>query len=249
MEETISFVTEKTDETRSRFQDAPWANESFRITIGGVGSIGSWLLLALSRTCQHSLTIYDDDFIDATNMAGQMYRLKDIGQLKTKSAVDLVSEMTNRVFITSLGRFTGQEDLDTFDSVCFACFDNIDTRKVMYDRWKAKAEKVKADGKSDLLKYCLFVDGRLTAENYQVYFIPYTSKKAMAQYEKELFSHAEAAIVPCSFKSTSHFAMMIAARMVQGFTNWVAAVKGSEYELPFKISENGSLFDIEITNL
>jgi len=58
-------------------------------------------------------------------------------------------------------------------------------------------------------------------------------------YEKHLFNDSEVADLSCSYKQTSHFAATIAAKMVQGFTNWFVR---DTAELPFFYEEIGNLF-------
>ena len=60
------------------------------------------------------------------------------------------------------------------------------------------------------------------------------------RYQKEfLFDDSEVEDTNCSYKQTTHFAAAIAAKMVQGFTNWLIK---DEAEVPFYYEEIGSLF-------
>lgn len=83
----------------------------------------------------------------------------------------------------------------------------------------------------------------MAAEFVQIYFI--TPSRA-DKYEREhLFNDSEVSEAVCSFKATSHFGALIAARMVQGFTAFLANSKMQDdvYDLPFMVTENGPLFE------
>ena len=72
-------------------------------------------------------------------------------------------------------------------------------------------------------KKCLFIDGRLAAEEFQVFCITGNDRYHQDMYMKEhLFSDAEADETICSYKQTSHCANMIGSIMVNLFVNFVA---------------------------
>lgn len=224
------------DVKKSRFRDASWFEKldayTVPIIIGGVGGIGSWLTLFLSRMLPPSsyIILYDFDKVEEVNIAGQLFRLKDVGKLKTTAIKEIAEE------------FSGYDKIviqpDRYDSeslkspVMFSCFDNMKARKDMFDNWLSEAEKYPDS---------IFIDGRLNAEQFQVYYVTLENAK---EYEKNhLFSDSEVEDTNCSYKQTTHFAAAIAAKMVQGFTGFL----DETYELPFKYEEIGPLFFNETT--
>jgi len=211
----------KIDTTKSRFRDALWFNKidgySIPIIIGGVGGIGSWLTLLLSRVVNSDtpIIIYDMDSVEEINLAGQLYKITDIGKSKVHSV---------KLSIIAEGKY-GSSSL--VSPVMFSAFDNMTARRIMFDNWKKETETYKDS---------LFVDGRLLAEQMQVFFV---TPERIPLYEKHLFSDADVPDLSCSYKQTSHFAAAIAAKMVQGFTNWFVQETS---ELPFFYEEIGNLF-------
>ena len=70
---------------------------------------------------------------------------------------------------------------------------------------------------------CLFIDGRLAAEEFQVFAIQGNDTRAIEEYSsKWLFSDYEAEETICSYKQTTFMANMIASIMVNVFVNFVA---------------------------
>lgn len=86
----------------------------------------------------------------------------------------------------------------------------------------------------------------MSAEFIQVFFI--TPSRADWYEQNHLFSDEEVRDEVCSFKATSHFGAMVAARMVQGFTAFLANSKMNDdvYDLPVMLSENGPLFETTV---
>lgn len=221
----------KIDITKSRFRDALWFDsiESLQIPIiiGGVGGIGSWLTVLLTRVLPSNMSIYiyDIDNVEEVNLAGQLYKSSDIGKKKTEAVKKIAKEFSNFSNINCMEKY----DRDSLASpIMFSAFDNMQARKDMFANWKTEAAK-NPDA--------LFIDGRLLAEQLQVFFV---TPETAEQYEKKyLFSDQDVEDASCSYKQTSHFAAAIAAKMVQGFTNWLA--KDYAYT-PFLYEEMGMLF-------
>jgi molybdopterin/thiamine biosynthesis adenylyltransferase len=219
------------DVKKSRFSDASWFSKvkefDIPIIIGGAGGIGSWLALLLSRVMlpSTSIIVYDFDSVEEVNMAGQLYSKHDIGRNKVDAIQQIVEDYAGREIFSVSEKYTKESSRSP---VMFSAFDNMEARKVMFENWKEEAR--------DYPDVSIFIDGRLLAEQLQVFFV---TPDKIEQYEKHLFDDSEVESESCSYKQTSHFAAAIAAKMVQGFTNWF--VKDT-CELPFKYEEIGSLF-------
>ena len=120
-------------------------------------------------------------------------------------------------------------------------FDNMAARSTFYEKWKQKVLSYPAG--SDNRKKCLFIDGRLAAEEFQVLSIQGDDERAMVEYEnKWLFSDSEAEETICSYKQTTFMANMIASVMVNVFVNFVANQCGPiiDRDVPFFISYDAS---------
>jgi len=225
-------MTEPINVKQSRFRDASWFekinNLTIPIVIGGVGGIGSWLALFLARTLPRTshLFLYDHDNVEEVNMAGQFYESTHIRMLKVRAAQNVILRFSG------FGRISAQAERYVKESlaspIMFSAFDNMEARKVMFENWAAESKKHEES---------IFIDGRLLAEQLQVFFVtPETAER----YQKDhLFDDSEVEDANCSYKQTTHFAATIAAKMVQGFTNWLA---GDAAVVPFYYEEVGSLF-------
>ena len=218
---------------RARFSEADWLTDrKWTVTIEGLGGIGSWVALLVSRSVYPlKLLLYDMDIVSEVNIGGQLYGPDDVGLKKTD-----VSQ-------TNIGKFSGVYDIITFEefketsvisSVCISAFDNMKARRAMFNVWK----------NAHFPGGTIFIDGRLLAEYYQIYFV---TPDRIEEYEKTLFDDSEVEQENCAFKQTTHFAAMIASKMVQGLTNWIVNNKGGNRELPFKYTEVGPLFHVEIS--
>ena len=215
---------------RARFKDAIWANSKETIVLGGAGGISSWTAILLARSNQHKIIIYDFDTVDTSNTGGQWYKESQIGVSKTQAVIANVKEFCKDADITPMREYVASS---MKSPIMIGGFDNMAARKLMYDNWKSQSDRE------------LWIDPRLSAENYQIYFV---TPDRQERYEATLFTDEQVKDEPCTFKSTSHFAAIIGGRIVQGLNAYLANKKVGEeiYELPFFIHEVGQLFEIKI---
>jgi hypothetical protein len=193
------------ENSRARFSDAKWMPGGETIIVGGVGGIGSWVSLFLSRI-GHSIYMYDMDTVETTNLAGQFYKFADIGSPKVEAVRKNCMEMSSisgRQIRFMNGAYTNGSMTTT---IMMSCFDNMAARKLMFESWKS------VEGRE------LFVDGRMTAETGQIYFVQKGGEEA---YEETLFADDEVEDLPCSFKATSHNGALIGSQMISGLNNFL----------------------------
>lgn len=219
----MEVLEERVEMKHVRFSDAPWFGEKKEIIIGGVGGIGSWVALFLSRI-GHSLTVFDMDNVDLTNMAGQCYAQNHVGSSKVEAVANVCKMFSGEDIRVNNDRYTDKSITSKF---VITCFDNMESRTVMFERWKLLYEKTKDDS-------MLFIDGRMTAETGQIYFV---TPDRMKRYEDTLFDDSEVEDLACSFKATTHNGAMIASQIVSGFNNHMSNLKmGFEFrDVPFSI--------------
>ena len=226
----------------NRFKDAEWFGENKSILIGGVGGTGSWLSVLLARTGDHEFYIYDDDEFETHNAAGQFVQNDQIGLSKVQACENNIKSFAgeNVEINTFRSRYTKDSPSNP---IAFACFDNMEGRRVMYERWKEYLSE--EEDKSQFL----FVDLRLLAENLTIFFVQGDKPEQFEQYEANLFLDSEVADAECTLKQTSHSAALNASLTTAYFTNWVANKKqGVEYrEVPFRtdFSIPANLFENE----
>ena len=229
------------DETTSRFSGAIWYEEIQKqiVTLAGLGGIGGYVGFLLGRLKPLRLIIYDPDMVETVNMSGQLYGRSDVGRYKSTALVDMIGDYANYSNIVALSQRFGDNSEATDIMICG--FDNMGARRTFYEKWKQRILSYPAD--SDNRKKCLFIDGRLAAEEFQVLSIQGDDERAMAEYEnKWLFSDAEAEETICSYKQTTFMANMIASVMVNVFVNFVANQCGPiiDRDVPFFISYDAS---------
>ena len=207
------------DEATSRFSGAIWysAIQSKTITLAGVGGIGSYVGFLLARLKPAGLYLYDPDIVEQANMSGQLYGSGDLGQAKVSSLHRMLQVYAN--YYNSVAyqeRFTAESEAT---DIMICGFDNMEARKLFFDAWKNRLMSKPEEERGKML----FIDGRLAAEEFQVFAIQGNDLRAMREYRsKWLFSDAVADETICSYKQTTFMANMIASVMVNLFVNFVA---------------------------
>ena len=207
------------DETTSRFSGAIWysAIQSKTITLAGVGGIGSYVGFLLARLKPAVLFLYDPDIVEQANMSGQLYGNHNLGQEKVYALSSMMQQYAN--FYNSISyqeRFTTESEAT---DIMICGFDNMGARELFFNAWEDRLMSKPGEERGK----CLFIDGRLAAEEYQVFAIQGNDLRAMREYRsKWLFSDAVADETICSYKQTTFMANMIASVMVNLFVNFVA---------------------------
>lgn len=194
-----------------RFQDAAWYSNSRRsCVVGGAGGIGSWLSLFLVRA-GFDVTAYDMDEYEKHNIGGQFCKTSDVGKTKIEALEVNIRDFTDRIISTALKFDYGSYS----ERYMFSAFDNMEARKTMFELWvKYYGGSKDSNG--------IFIDGRLLAEQLQIFAIKAGSPEIEIYRNKFLFNDSEVEDATCSFKQTTHVAAMIASLMVSTFTNHIA---------------------------
>ena len=206
-------------ETTSRFSSALWFDtvQSMTVTLAGLGGIGSYVAFLLSRLNIRMLNLYDDDIVEAGNLSGQLYSNNDIGGAKVSKIGNMLSNYSNYYSYNSYNERFTEHSAPTDIMICG--FDNMEARRTFYNRWRQWVDSKTEEAKKD----CLFIDGRLAAESFQVICIKGDDAYNMKRYEQEfLFDDSEAEQTICSYKQTTFMANMIASVMVNLFVNYCA---------------------------
>jgi hypothetical protein len=110
-------------------------------------------------------------------------------------------------------------------------FDNMEARRIFFRTWKRQLIVEEASPRE-----FLFIDGRLSAEEFQIFCIRGDDVKNQQLYESEyLFADEEAEPTICSYKQTSFAACMIASFIVNLFVNFTTNLCEPliDRELPF----------------
>lgn len=224
------------DESTTRFSSALWfkAIQNKVIVLAGIGGIGSYVALLLARMKPKALFLYDDDEVETVNMAGQLYSINDVGKKKVDALADICSSFAlyNSVFAIP-EKFTLESEAS---DIMICGFDNMKARNLYYHKWLNHINELDDERK----KHCLFLDGRLAAEEFQVFCITGDDTYSQKLYRtKYLFDDDQADATVCSYKQTSYMANMIGSMIVNLFINFVANEVGGMRDLPFLTSYEG----------
>src|ERR1035438_3397687 len=84
-----------------------------RVMVVGLGGLGSWIVAGLLHIGVGEIVGIDFDHIDVTNLNRQLlYRMQDVGRLKTEAVASYISESGLPTKFTSVnGKFTSEADV------------------------------------------------------------------------------------------------------------------------------------------
>lgn len=196
----------------SRFQGASWYGtvENLHVTVVGCGGIGSWTAFLVKRLNVKTITLFDNDSVEVNNLSGQLFKRIDAGETKVGALRSLCNEFStnNTVIATVHERFINQN----LTKVTICGLDNMESRLTVFNRW---AELYDNDPEA------LFIDGRLSAEAFQIFVTQGGNRSSLAEYRKKwLFPDSEGDQTVCSYKQTSFMASMIASFIVNILVNF-----------------------------
>ena len=228
-----------------RFSDAEWFNKVQEkvIVLAGVGGIGSNMAVILAKLNPSAIYIFDNDYVESFNLAGQFYSNEDIGKPKVEALAASVNKYTNYSSIFALNRrFMPGEEVIADIMVCG--FDNMRARKDFFAAWKSHVMTLSEERRKD----CLFIDGRLTADEFQIFCMTGIDSFYMDDYVNNyLFNDYEAQRETCSYKQTGFLADMIGAFMVNLVVNFCANQVNPRRNmtLPFMTSYRSSMMFLD----
>ena len=206
-------------ESTSRFSSAIWYEniQNKTVILAGVGGIGSYVAFLLARMKPASMFIYDNDIVEAANMSGQLYGNSDLGRPKVSAISEMIRNYADYSSVFAVPeRFTIESEAS---DIMICGFDNMTARRAFFTKW---LRHVNSKPENERGK-CLFIDGRLAAEEFQVLCIKGDDQFNIDRYGADfLFTDAEADETICSYKQTTFCANMIASYMVNLFVNFCA---------------------------
>ena len=235
-----------TAESTVRFSGASWfeAAKSVSATIAGVGGIGSWTSLLLSRiSTSIRINLYDDDNVEVVNLAGQMFSSNQVGLRKVYAAQEVIRYFSGSYCNAAPYRIASTTSI--YDNIVICGFDNMEARKILYRLWKARAKSFSTAQQGEFL----FIDGRMNAEEFQIFSITGDDDYNMKRYEEEfLFSDAEVAPAVCSYKQTTYCASMIASFIINSLVNFLSNqnLENMPRQVPFYINYDAQLMHLKL---
>lgn len=100
-----------------------------RVSVIGVGGIGTWVALFAAMSGVRELTLSDPDVLDATNLNRLPYAQEDVGKRKVQVAEDMIRRIRPGIMVTTRERSANFNDTD----FVFICTDNLES-KMKYAR-------------------------------------------------------------------------------------------------------------------
>ena len=205
-------------EETSRFNSAIWFDKTRKqdVTIAGLGGVGSYVVFMLSRLDVNTMTLYDPDKVESVNLSGQLYNSNQIGYYKVDAAANMIANYSN--YYSFVAKHEKLDENSMISKVTICGFDNMKARKDAFRNWTNFVARLPEEERGE----CLFIDGRLAAEELQVFCIKGDDTDGERRYEPYLFSDSQAAPTVCSYKQTTFMANMIGSIIVNLFINFVA---------------------------
>ena len=117
------------------FFDPTSVNDEIHII--GCGAIGSTIAEMLTRLGIPKLHIYDFDKVSDHNITNQMFRMKDIGKLKTEALSEILKDINPDIEIES---HSGWDEFARIQGVVFIAVDSIEIRKQIVQTYKFNPE-------------------------------------------------------------------------------------------------------------
>lgn len=192
---------------RARMSQAPWlSTENFdsRVHLVGLGGIGSWAMLALSKmgVWVHG---YDMDTVEDHNIGGQLYGPGHDGMSKSGAMLNICSMLSDD-FNTTATNLEVKDFSKLQDARIVAlAVDSMRVRKQLYDSWK----------KSSIPH---FIDVRMSSEVIHGYVVG-RDEQSMSRYEASLFDDDAIPDEDCTFKATTYCGMMAGSVLASAVAN------------------------------
>jgi len=164
----------------------PEEHKDVRVTIIGLGNIGSHTALALARMGIQHFLLVDFDTVEQHNLSSQAYTIKQIGMNKTEALADLMAEVSSGC---SVNMYTEAytESMPVNDITVIA-LDSMDTRHSIEKMLRGKDTHI--------------IDGRMGGGQIEVH------STSASEWGGTLT--AEADNDPCSARYISYTSYMIA---------------------------------------
>ena len=168
--------------------------QSTGITLIGLGSIGSYVGLALAKMGA-LLTAYDADFVESHNWSNQMYSDADIGTPKASAFIRLIEAYGGHSPNAVCQRYVDQP----LSEVVISAVDSMQSRKEI---WHAVR---------DAPEVRLLINPRMGLETLVIHTVRNFVKKDRVDYTATLYSDTEAMQEPCTARSVCYTPLMAAS--------------------------------------
>lgn len=180
-----------------------------KITIVGVGGIGSHVAVALSKLGIPELTLIDPDIVELHNVPNQFFRLESVGLNK----VDALAHDCDQYGASAVRSFKAKVGDNGFEAeegnvprprgIVISALDSMEARNNLWDTLKT----------NPLVE--LLIDARLGGENIVVYTANPFNEEDVGRYKDTLYSDEEARPDPCTRRSVIDVGYGVTAQIVR----------------------------------
>ncbi len=200
-----------------------------KLSIIGVGGIGSTFSMMAGRFGFREICLYDDDTISSVNLRSQSFRGREVGQLKAKVvAKELESVSISK--ISYYGRRFGVTEI--IDGLVVSGVDSLESRRVIWKSVMRNRQHVP-----------LYIDGRLSrldGEYFQILVVNPMVDHEVSLYEEWLQGEESETNLPRPTDVVAHTPYVLAGCIGSILVRW----KNSE---PYPWQVHGLLGDLLVT--
>jgi hypothetical protein len=199
MENQLRFLRQQDAVNMSRLT-------SLRVTLIGLGSIGSYTALGLGKLGVCGLQAWDPDVVSPENVSCQLYGDDHIGMSKANAMLQLMEQLGGHTPNAMCQRYVDQP----LTEVVVSAVDSMAARKEIWQSVRKKTE-VK-----------LYIDSRMALQTLVVNAVRPQIREDRVAYSQTLVPDSETIQEPCTNRSIGFTAMMagsILTSLVKRYVN------------------------------
>jgi len=168
---------------------------NLKVTLIGLGSIGSVTGLYLAKMGVCKLTCFDADIVDEHNVSNQAYGMSDVGLLKVDAFANLV-ELQTGVLPNTIGmQFDGRQ----LSGVVISAVDSMESRKAIWKRIRDQASVQ------------LYIDSRMALDTMDIHIVRPQVKADRVSYSQTLVSDNQTLQEPCTARTVCYTPLIAAS--------------------------------------
>lgn len=208
-----------TSKHNSVFSTVLWQTNRFSIDVLGCGAVGSKLALGLGKLGIGNISLYDDDTVEAHNIANQAFDMSQIGLAKTIATKNLIRKFSGNSAKSCITKVTADKTTYSPGNIVFLCVDSMSARKEILTTHLSMNRRVE-----------LVVDVRMGKDNGRVYaFLPTNSRHLEAYFATLCNDDDVIEENACGFvSSVGATSDLVSAYALWSFLSWFKRRSGAE---------------------
>jgi tRNA A37 threonylcarbamoyladenosine dehydratase len=184
---------------------SPSALDNYKVTVIGVGGIGSPTVIALAKMGISQITVYDYDFVESHNLPNQIYRISDLGKPKVEALKEVVADYAGIDIVAKMERFENQQ----LSGIVISGVDSMAARKTIWDKVRYN------------VSVPMYIEARMGAEVCRIHSVKPLDPTNVRWYESTLYSDDDALDLPCTERAIIYTVFMISGLIVRQVKNFV----------------------------